>query len=134
MELAKIVVQYADGRVIKGYTQNFSPNKPTFQIYQRYPEFLNEPIEVVVKDLKRIFFVRDFWEKRNHNGQKVFLNGSKLPGKKVEVTFKDREVMKGSVLGYESQRSGFFFFPDEPCSNNIKVFAVSQAVGQLSYL
>jgi len=32
-EAIKIVVRFADGRILKGYTQNFSPNKPVFRVF-----------------------------------------------------------------------------------------------------
>ncbi len=33
MDLVKIVVRFGDGRTLKGYTQDFFPNKTLFHIY-----------------------------------------------------------------------------------------------------
>ncbi|MDO8955490.1 MAG: hypothetical protein Q7W38_01390 [Deltaproteobacteria bacterium] len=52
----------------------------------------------------------------------------------MEVTFKDKEVMVGSVLGYDPKRPGFFLFPSDPHSNNLKIFVVSRAVSKVNYL
>jgi hypothetical protein len=134
MEPTKIVVRYADGRIIKGYTHDFSPEKPNFHITLVDPTFSNGPIEVQVKDLKGIYFVRDFLGNRAYKEQKTFPNGAKITGRKVEVTFKDKEVMIGSVWGYDPKRPGFFLFPSDPHSNNLNIFVLSRAVSKVDYL
>ena len=134
MEPVKIVIRYADGRIAKGYTQNFFPNKPTFHISPVDPQVSNGPMEVKVMDLKAIFFVRDFLGNRLYNEQKTLPNGLKVVGRNVEVTFKDKEVLIGSVLGYDSKRSGFFLFPTDPHTNNLNIFVVSRAVSKVEYL
>jgi len=138
MEPTKIVVRYADGRIIKGYPQNFSPDKPTFHISPVDPKVSNEPINVPiavqVKDLKAIFFVRDFLGNRTYREQKTLPNGGKIVGRKVEVTFKDKEVIIGSVLAYDPTQPVFCLFPSDPHSNNLKIFAVSRAVSKVNYL
>ena len=134
MEPSKIVMRYADGRVLKGYTQDFFPDKPTFYLYKKHPKFSDEPKEVSVKDLKGIFFVRDFLGNPQKREPKKIPDGLKVSGRKVEVTFKDKEVMVGSILDYNPERSGFFLFPSNPRSNNITVFVVSQAVLSVRFL
>ena len=58
----------------------------------------------------------------------------KVFGKKVEVTFKDREVLVGSILDDATPERGFFLFPTNPRSNNVMIFAVSAAVGDIRFL
>ncbi len=134
MEPNKIVLHYADGRVIKGYTRNFSHLQPRFHISQMHPKFSTQLQEVLVKDLKAIFFVRDYLGNRKYKEQKKFPDRLKIFGRKVEVTFKDGEVMIGSTLGYEAQRPGFFIFPSDPHCNNLRIFVVSQAVLTVRYI
>jgi hypothetical protein len=134
MEPIKIVIRYEDGRTIKGHTQNFFPNKPTFHITPVDPQIFNGPLEVKVTDLKAIFFVRDFLGDRTYKERKTFPNGLKIVGRNVEVTFKDQEVLIGSVLGYDPNRPGFFLFPTDSNSNNLNVFVVSRAVSKVKYL
>jgi hypothetical protein len=52
----------------------------------------------------------------------------------MEVTFKDGEVLVGTTLGYDPSRPGFFIFPADPKSNNIRVFAVATAVKKVRFL
>jgi hypothetical protein len=134
MELAKLVVRYANGQIIKGFSQNFFPNKPAFHIHPVYPETSNETMEVSIKELKGLFFVRDFAGDPKYIEQKTFPDGLKILGRKVEVTFRDSEVLTGATFGYDSHRPGFFFFPCDPKSNNLKVFVVSQAVNKVRYI
>jgi len=59
MEKVKVVVRFSDGKLIKGFTQDFFPNKERFHLIPAD----NPPggaIEVSMKDLKAIFMVRDF--------------------------------------------------------------------------
>ena len=87
-----------------------------------------------MKDLKAIFMVRDFIGHSLYKERKKYIEGEELSGKKVEVTFKDGEVLVGSTLGYDSKRQGFFIFPVDPKSNNIRIYVVSFAVEKVRYL
>ncbi len=133
MEKIKVVVRYSDGRLIKGFTEDFFPNKERFHLIPA-----NNPsggaIEVSMKDLKAIFMVRDFIGDPLYKERKKYVEGEKPSGKKVEVTFMDGEVLVGSTLGYDPKRQGFFIFPADPKSNNIRVYMVSSAVEKVRYL
>ena len=133
MEPIKVVLRYADGKVLKGITQDFLPNKDRFHLHSTN-QASGEAEEVLVKDLKAIFFVQDFAGNPQYDERKKYVEGEKPSGRKVEVTFKDGEVLVGSTLGYDPNRPGFFLFPVDPKSNNIRVFAVSPAVKKVRFL
>ena len=133
MERVKVVVRYAAGDLIKGFTQDFFPNKESFHIFQA-DQSPSKPIEVLVRDLKAIFVVRDFTGNSRYSDQKKFMEGDRISGKRVEVSFADGEVMIGSTLGYDKNRLGFFIFPADPNSNNIRVFAISSAIREIRRL
>jgi hypothetical protein len=133
MEKVKVVVRYSDGRLFRGFTEDFFPNKERFHLIPA-----NNPpggaIEVSMKDLKAIFMVRDFIGDSLYKERKKYIEGEKPSGKKVEVTFIDGEVLVGSTLGYDPKRQGFFIFPADPKSNNIRVYVVSSVVEKVRYL
>ena len=133
MELTKVVARYSDGRIIKGFTQDFFPNRDSFHLFQT-TKASGGAIEVFVRELKAIFHVQDFKGNPFYEERKVYMEGEKPSGRKVEVTFVDGEVLVGSTLGYDPKRQGFFFFPVDPKSNNERVFAVSSAVRQVRYV
>jgi len=134
MEAIKVVARFADNRLLKGYTQDFFPNKSLFHIHPVDSTRFKESIEISVKDLKALFFVRDFQGNPDYDERKAFDPKEQISGKKVEVTFLDGEVLVGTTLGYEPKRPGFFLHPPDPKSNNIRVFVVSSAVHNVRFL
>jgi hypothetical protein len=134
MELIKIVTRRADYGVTKGYSRDFSPNKPSFHLEIISEKHKGEIIEVYLKDLKAVFFVRDFTGNASYNERKYFAEGQNPTGRKVKVSFKDGEVLFGSTIGYDPNRQGFFLFPADPQSNNLKVFVILSAVSKVHFL
>ena len=133
MEPIKVVARYINGRVIKGLTQDFFPNKDRFHLHPADKPSV-EAVEVLVNELKAVFFVRDFAGDYQYDERKNYMEGEKPSGRKIEVTFKDDEVMVGSTLGYDPNRPGFFLFPADPKCNNIRVFVVSTAVKKIRFI
>jgi len=132
MEKIKLVVHFSDGNLIKGFTEDFSPNKERFHLTPT-DNPSGGAIEVSTKDLKAVFIVRDFIGDSRYNERKKYIEGEKPSGKKVEVTFVDGEVLVGSTLAYDPRRQGFFIFPADPKSNNIRVYAFSSSVKKVRY-
>ncbi len=133
MEPSKIVVRRANGSTLKGFTQNFFPNKPSFHITPLGEEG-KPPAEVQVSDLKAIFFVRDFTGDKTFQEKKQLPEGEKPQGRLIEVTCKDGEVIVGTTTGYDPKRPGFFLFPVDRKSNNLKAYIVSAAVSRARFL
>ena len=122
--MEKVVAHYADGRVLKGHTFNFSPRRPTFTLTPRGDGAVG-PIEIRLEDLKAAFFVKDFDGDCEHSEWKQFV--AERLGVKVALRFVDGEVMVGAKLPLGAD-SGFFLFPADPGSNNEKIFVVNAAV------
>jgi hypothetical protein len=133
MEKVKVVVRYSCGRLIKGFTQDFFPTKKLFHLTP-VDNPSDEPIEVFIEDLKAVFIVQDFVGHPPYKERKKYVEGEKPSGQKVEVTFIDGEVLVGSTLGYDPKRQGFFIFPADPKSNNIRVYVVFSFVEKVRYL
>ncbi len=133
MEKVKVVVRYSCGRVVKGFTQDFFPAKKLFHLTPA-DNPSGGPIEVSIDDLKAVFMVGNFDGQPQYKERKKYVNGEKPSGQKVEVTFRDGEVLVGSTLGYDLKRQGFFISPADPKSNNIRVYVVSSFVEKVRYL
>ena len=134
MESIKIIVRYADGRIDKGYTQDFSPNKPLFHLHLFNSNPGDESVQIMLKDLKAVLFVRDFRGNPDYKERKYFTEESRPSGRLVEVTFRDDEVLVGSTLGYDPKSPGFFIYPADSDGNNLRLFAVSKAVRKVRFL
>ncbi len=132
---SKIVARYADGRLLKGFSQDFYANKPSFHLLPATTgvSFTDEAVEVRIEELKAVFFVRDFAGNPSYTERKHFAKGERPPGRKVRVSFKDGEMLVGSTVGYERQRQGFFLIPADPQSNNRSVFAVAAFVTSVRF-
>jgi hypothetical protein len=130
MEPSRVVVRYANGEILKGFTQDFSPNKDRFRVFlaDKPP---GQCIEVLIKDLKAVFLVRDFVGNTRYVERKKYLEGEKPLGRKLQVTFHDGEVIVGTTLGYDPSRPGFFLFPADAKGNNIRVYVISSAVREV---
>jgi hypothetical protein len=128
LEASKIVARFQDGKMVKGYTQNFFPNRPIFHVLPMDAASTTKSVEIRVSELKAVFFVRDFMGNKDYDERKLLNPGEKVQGRLVEVTFMDGEVLVGSTTGYDPKRPGFFFFPVDPKSNNIKAYILSSAI------
>ncbi len=131
---AKIVVRYADGTVLKGYSQDFSPTAQQFHVRRDAVGGSDPGQRVMMRDLKAIFFVRNFAGNSVYKELKEFVVGTPLSGRKMEVTFTDGEVLVGTTTGYDAQRPGFFLFPVDGQSNNARIFIVQTVVKKVRFI
>jgi hypothetical protein len=120
----KVVVHFRDGRILKGYTYDFHPDKTVFHLIDAQNR--KEVTEVSTSHTKAVFFVKTFEGNRDHPGPDAFCMESfkNSPGLKVKVTFYDEEVMYGSTHGYAPNRKGFFISPANREINNDRVFVI----------
>ncbi len=115
----KVIAHYADGGLLKGTTLDFFPSKDTFHVL----EDSGDIHEVVVNELKAIFFVKSFDGDPDRQERRGFFTRY-TQGKKVMVEFHDGETVFGYTLSYSTKGLGFFMFPGDPNSNNTKIFIV----------
>jgi hypothetical protein len=130
----RIVAHYQDGHVVKGVTNDFLPAKDRFHVLPVDGAPGTRPAEVLVGDLKALFFVKDFAGRPEHQRSQVFDPKVPLSGRKIRVSFKDGEILVGTTQGYQAGRSGFFVIPADPQSNNERCFVVASATSQVSLL
>ena len=127
----KIVVRYAEGQLLKGYAQDFSPSRSQFSLWPSLTSKAHERVIVPLARLKGVFFVRDF------NGNPGYVERADAEqaqhGRRIEVTLVDDEVISGRTLSYRSDGYGFFVIPADPLANNIRIFIVSAAVRQVRF-
>ncbi len=130
----KIVARYQDGRLLKGFTADFRPTKPLFHLSPTDAAADANTIEIVIAELKAVFFVKDLAGNPAYNPKLEFETGKPVTGRKVKVKFKDGETMIGTTTGYEPTRTGFFLVPADPNENNERVFVVLAATEDVGLL
>ena len=124
----KVVLTFKDGKILKGLTNNFFPNKNTFHLSTEDGQIT----EINREDLKAIFFVKDY----SGNKARKDMYDDHIPGagRKIQVMFKDNEVITGFCQGYSSERPGFFIVPAAKEGNNERIFIVSSATATVKFL
>jgi hypothetical protein len=125
MEISNLVVaRFVDGRVLKGVTQDFSPNRGLFHVH---PEGASESVELRFKQLKALFFVSTLEGDPSRQDVRGFVEGPEetTKGKKIAVRFRDGELLCGYTLSWTPEREGFFVFPADTSSNNQRVFVIT---------
>ena len=131
---SKTVVAYLDGRRLKGYVYNFSPANDRFKLFPRDDAPNSRGTEVHFKDLKAVFFVKDYDGNKDRKKSNEFTAENHAVGRKIKVVFKDNETLVGTTQGYQPGRSGFFVFPADSHSNNERCYVVSTAAKEVSLL
>jgi hypothetical protein len=130
IETNRVVAHYLDGRLVKGTTDDFMPNRPKFHLHQVGG---GAPVEIECKKLKALFFVRDLAGQATrpdvHGFAMVAHEGNQ--GKKIAVEFKDGEVLFGYSLAYSTERDGFFMTPADVGSNNIRIYVMRTSTNKI---
>ena len=120
----KVVARYRDGRMVKGSTSDFGPNKESFHVLE---EDSGTVVEVLRDDLKAVFFVSSLDGDPRHV-EDLELEGKSGQGRKIEVELVDGERIAGFTMGFSRNRPGFFVFPADEGSNNSRIFVVTKSV------
>jgi hypothetical protein len=127
----KIVVRYREGSTLKGYTVDFHPSRGHFSLWPSVDAHKSDRVMVPLARLKALFFVKTFDGNKWHVAAESPHAAS--AGRKIEVTFFDKEVVRGTTLGYRPDGVGFFITPLDSGSNNQRVFVVNSAVHQVKF-
>jgi uncharacterized protein DUF6982 len=129
-EATRVVARFSDGKVLKGTTQDFFPNRPSFHLI---PNEGGNGVEIRCKQLKALFFVKTFEgdAKRKDIRGFVAAPAETSQGKKIAVRFKDGELLCGYSLSYTPDREGFFVFPADGGTNNLRAYVVTAATNEV---
>ncbi len=126
----KVVVKYQDGKIIKGWIEDFRPDRESFIFYPLIEYSEEEMLEIKFSSLKAVFFIKDFAGNKNYKKVRKFDVKTKVtPGqRKLIVKFKDGEHLYGTSHGYGRYKVGFFVYPIDPKDNSERIFAIHSAV------
>ena len=130
----KVVVRFADGRIVKGMTADFIPGKDLFHLSVVDAPTGTPPLEIHAKDLKALFFVKDFAGNPKHVKVNQFDPAHPPVGRKISVRFKDGEVLVGTTTGYQKGRPGFFVVPADADSNIERCYVVAAATREVKFV
>ena len=130
--MQKVVARFSDGRIIKGTTSDFVPEADRFHVdVEAVPEG-SRAVEVEIKDLKAVFFVKDLQGDPQLVEKKEFDPSHPQMGTRMRVVFDDGEVLVGTRDGYHPQ--GFFLVPVDSRSNIERCWVALGAVKETAFL
>ncbi|MGZ3567151.1 MAG: DUF6982 domain-containing protein [Thermodesulfobacteriota bacterium] len=128
-----VVARYRDGKIIRGKTHDFGPQKKVFHVstVEKHGRTVDGKVyEISLSELKAVFFVKSLEGRQGPPSVKGLLEEKlEAPGlMKARITFLDGEILVGTTHGYTPEREGFFVAPLERDTNNLRIFVISSAV------
>ena len=125
-----VVARHRSGEVVKGYTRDFFPDRPVFHVL---PKGSQISMQIKTAELKGLFFVKDLLGNRLRNKGRRFPAVDQGPhtGRRIAVLFEDGELLVGYAQTYSPERPGFFVFPADANSNNIRIYVLRAATKQV---
>ena len=124
-----IVAAFIDGSRKKGQSLDVDPKRPTCHLKTE----TGGTVEVALKDVKALFFVRSATGDPARNEAKAPVAGdSRLVGaRRVRVMFADKEEIVGLMNRYPPITPYFFMLPIDPTSNNVRILVNRAAVKEM---
>ncbi len=132
MAFSKVVLKTKKNEVFKGTTNDFSPTKACFHLIPLGQEECRSCAEIVINDLKAVFFVKDFDGTAYRENYQADLVRPKVGEKLVKVKFHDGEEVNGIAQSFHLDRPGFFIIPSDPASNNERIYVVLSGLQSLN--
>jgi Family of unknown function (DUF6982) len=123
----KIIARTRNGKCFKGYLRD---GRFLTRGILRMTTVDHHDLPVDLKQLKGVFFVRDFEGNKDHLESKILVSDPDRPGLRVRLRFEDNETMEGVVENHLDliQSEGFFFWPADPEANNNLIFVVKSSL------
>jgi len=128
----KMAVKYQDGKIVKGWSTDFGPNKEIFHLHP-LDEYGKDMMEIELSSLKAVFFVKDYKGNKDYKKVRTFKGADKgVPTeRKIVIIFKDGENFYGTTHSYNRDRKGFYVYPIDPKDNNDRVFVINPSVNSV---
>ena len=122
----RVVTHDRRGRVVKGSTRDFFPDRTLFHIR---PPNASITLHVRMNELKAVYFVRDLAGNPEHAKLRAFPAVDPVPtvGRRIAVLFQDGELLVGYAQNYTGEKTGFFVYPCDPFGNTIRAYVLRAA-------
>ncbi len=126
----KAVVKYRNGDIIKGWIEEFKPQRESFMLFPLIEYSKEDRIEIKFSSLKAVFFVKDFIGNKDYKKVRTFNVDLKITPsqRKLIVNFLDDEHLYGTSHSYGRYKVGFFVYPIDPKDNSERIFVIHKAI------
>ena len=130
----KVVARFANGAMVKGVTADFLPGREAFHVSAAAESGATETVEIRMRDLKAVFFVKELAGIPGHVRKKEFDPARPMPGRRIRVVFADGEVLVGTTQGYQPDRQGFFVVPVDREGNTERCYVVTASTREVKFV
>ncbi len=129
----KVVAKYKNGDIVKGWIEEFKPERESFILFPLIEYTKEEKVEIELSSLKAVFFVKDFTGNKDYRKIRTFKVDFKITPsqRKLIINFKDGEKLYGTSHNYGRFKMGFFVYPIDPKDNNQRIFVVRTATDSI---
>jgi hypothetical protein len=127
----QVVGRYRDGRLVRGYTNDFDPMKPYLHV--SHAPFSEETEFISMIHLDALFFMRDARTAARGEVDDAEREGIIALGRKVAMALPNGTELIGSTLGYRRDGSGFFVHPHAD-SGPARVFVTQNGIRNIRFL
>lgn len=134
IEALNVVVHGKDGNIVKGTTYNFSPRSGSFHLFPLEAPAGGVPLVIELDQLKAVFVVRDFAGDPDHKDANEFQPDQSIPGQRMELVFQDGEKLMVVSPGYSPTALGFWVYPADTGSNNLRAFVINSSLREVRSL
>ena len=126
----KVVVKYQNEEILKGWVENFRPDRESFTLFPLIEYSKEERSEIEFSSLKAVFFVKDFIGDKNYKKVRTFNVDLKITPsqRKLIINFIDGEHLYGTSHTYGRHKIGFFVYPIDPKDNSERIFVIHKAI------
>ncbi len=122
-----IVARYLDGRVIKGNTTDFHPERKTFRVRSADGETQEHP----AKGMKALFFVQSLEGDPARSDSREFPNLNGLVRSRLWLRFLDGEQMPAWPVSPTLGERGFWVLPADNGSNIEKAYVFRDSLAEI---
>jgi hypothetical protein len=105
----KGVLKYQNGEIIKGWVEEFKPERESFFLFPLIEYSEEERMEIKLSSLKAVFFVKDFMGDKDYKKVRTF-----------NVDLKITPSQRKLVI--------HFLYPIDPKDNSERIFVVHKAI------
>lgn len=126
--MKKIIAKFKDGSILKGYSNDFNPDRETCHF-----KLLNGKTMLIdIDKLKALFFVKNFQGDKNRKDK--YKDVRPWGGFKIRVVFIDDEVIEGYTPHHSVDEQGFYVMPADMQGNNEQIFVFTTATKEVTFL
>ena len=128
----QVIGKYRDGRMVRGYTNDFSPTRPYLHVSPT--PLANETKFVSMVHLDALFFLSDPNLPAVTEHESTDRGSSTTRGRRVAMTLPNGKEIIGTTLTYSRDGSGFFVRPLDRDAGATRVFVTQSGVRNIRFL